>query len=186
MKPEYRHRFVGSRSIPHSRIVPPVVSLISPAPIISNKSQTQMRFRTDSWLEAERARESDAELREWTFTDEEIARIRATPLAEPGDTWRIRWSGIDALAGYAICCPTCKHVHCWTTANKCQFELTEQSYEGNTGKVTYKVCGHSGKRSCWTWTGSDVENKLTAYPSLLYLGDCHWHGFLTDGILKEC
>lgn len=36
----------------------------------------------------------------------------------------------------------------------------------------------------WDWDGN--EDMPTLKPSILRRGDCKWHGFLTDGIFKEC
>jgi hypothetical protein len=97
----------------------------------------------------------------------------ATPIAELGDTWRLTWYrryGHGPIAGYAICCPLCRQVHYWTTARNCT-----------------NPCPHQGNSSCWTWTGSAEENRLSASPSLYCVkeyGGCGWHGFLTDGVLR--
>lgn len=37
---------------------------------------------------------------------------------------------------------------------------------------------------CWTWNGS--REKPTCTPSILHLNGCKWHGYLTDGVFKEC
>lgn len=106
------------------------------------------------------------------------------PRAEPGDMWRIFWHHEvdgqqvdDHIAGYAICCPTCKHIHHWTSASNC-------STRGTGGS-----CSHQTElTSCWNWTGSAEEGTLSATPSLhcpKELGGCGWHGYLTNGELKE-
>lgn len=119
--------------------------------------KTPMRFRTDSWYEP-------------------------NPAARPGDLWRIRWHKehadgnrlIGPIAGYAICCPDCGQVHHWTTATNCP--------SNKNG-----VCEHSGKGSCWEWSGSAEENRLSVRPSLQVTGEggCRWHGHLVDGELIE-
>lgn len=133
------------------------------------KLNAQMRFRTDGW--------------NWADQDR----------AQPGDTWRIFWAHREEetpkLAGYAICCPRCKRIHAWTTANNCHWNETDHSYTDQEGKIhTYKLCGHhSGHSSCWQWSGDAENNKLTAKPSLFATSPyCGWHGFLTDGFLREC
>lgn len=168
-----------------------------------------MRFRTDGWHYA------DLKTFGWTWDgdgeksygksyrgspDEAEAKkcFEETPKAEPGDTWRQFWSHHDEndkqiddrLAGYAICCMGCGHVHAWTTASNCQFNLTEHHYTDKDGKdVAYKVCGHSGVGSCWVWTGSAEEGTLTARPSLQVTldkyepGGCNWHGYIDNGDL---
>lgn len=102
--------------------------------------------------------------------------------AKPGDTWRLRWSSPDyphgdvgPLAGYAIGCEKCGGVRYWTTANNC---ASRRALPG--GGFT---CDHEGKSSCWDWTGSAEDGTLTAKPSLQDLGDCKWHGWLTNGEL---
>lgn len=40
-------------------------------------------------------------------------------------------------------------------------------------------------RVSWQRTGDSFEN-LTLRPSILRLGGCAWHGFLTDGEFKSC
>jgi len=133
---------------------------------------TQMHFRTDGshWADLK------AQNLEWWdlgLTDsKEREGFRRTPIALPGDTWRLSWyrlEGKGPCAGYAICCPLCRKVHYWTTARNC------------------KPCPHEGNSSCWTWSGSAETNRLTASPSLYCvkeLGGCGWHGFLTDGVLR--
>lgn len=106
----------------------------------------------------------------------------ATPAAEPGDTWRVHWyrpidyTGPELLAGYAICCPGCRHVHRWTGALNCASKRERES-----GVVT---CDHNGVASCWTWTGSAEDGTLTASPSLHAVGACGWHGWLQNGELR--
>jgi hypothetical protein len=199
MHPSKQHRLVGSRvlrprpqMLAAPRLAAPRLLPAASAPV-GPKHDAHMRFRTDSWHDAKRAKWTDEQLKEWSETHEGIERIRATPPAQPGDTWRIFWhkndeSAPDVLAGYAICCPTCRGIHCWTTASNCHWQETEHSWTDQAGVIhKYKVCGHSGKSSCWTWTNSAEENKLTARASLWAQSpDCGWHGFLTDGILKEC
>ena len=36
----------------------------------------------------------------------------------------------------------------------------------------------------WTWNGN--EEKPTLKPSIFRTSGCKWHGWLTDGIFKEC
>lgn len=150
---------------------------------------TPMRFRTDGWSFADKAKNfSDADFKEWGYDDETILQIRGTPHALPGDTWAIHWykqEGVGPLAGYAICCPRCGGIHHWTSANNCKFQIRLVPYKDSDGNDrTYSVCGHSGEGSCWNWTGSPEENTLTGTPSLLNHG-CGWHGFLTNGQLRE-
>ena len=126
-----------------------------------------MRFRADSfWFDPEYPRDN-------------------RPGPEPGDTWRIHWyhqvDGVQVnnrLAGYAICCPLCKKVHNWTSANNCSQKRL---------LVSGQSCAHiDAGTSCWTWSGSAENNKLTASPSLhcdASVGGCGWHGHLIDGVL---
>ena len=54
---------------------------------------------------------------------------------------------------------------------------------GNAGMLmfnNYKIEGHP----TWDWNGN--EDKPTLKPSILRKSECKWHGFLTDGIFKEC
>lgn len=105
---------------------------------------------------------------------------RKVPPAEPGDCWRLTWHGSDAVSGYAICCPRCRLVHYWCSANNCG---SKRPLPG--GGAT---CDHAGKASCWEWTGSAEAGTLTARPSLLATAPllCGWHGWLTNGELTEC
>lgn len=128
----------------------------------------------------------------------------ATPIAEPGDTWRVRWYARDdagnvlepgPIAGYDICCIKCRKIHGWTTATNCSSRrpLPEWEYtDPETGAKSMKpggfTCDHSGKSSCWTWTGSLEEGTLDAKPSLwcqVELGGCGYHGWLTNGVLSD-
>jgi len=115
---------------------------------------------------------------------------KRTPPALPGDTWRIRWytkKGKGPIAGYDVCCPKCGENHAWTTANNCSAPRRTYTYKDTaTGKmIEGSVCIHSGKSSCWNWTGSAEHNQLSATPSLLASGACGWHGFLTAGVLRS-
>ncbi len=44
-------------------------------------------------------------------------------------------------------------------------------------------CG--GGHPTWQRTGEDFET-MTLTPSIQRMGDCRWHGYLTNGELKEC
>jgi hypothetical protein len=135
---------------------------------------TRIRLRTDSQIIAEaKALGKPTDNEEWYGPK---AEVDATPAAQPGDAWEIRWykkDGEGPLAGYAICCPKCKAIHAWTQANNC----SKRPDKGH--------CSHSGVSSCWDWTGSAEAGTLTAKPSLL-CHTCGFHGWLTDGILSEC
>lgn len=140
---------------------------------------TTMNFRTDSAHYAELAT-NPAKVREWYGDQPDImAEIEKTPPAQPGDTWRLHWAGEgDMLAGYAICCPKCREVHRWTSANNCH----EQEVDGLCIHERSTNGGQLG--SCWQWTGSAEDNHLTASPSL-QIHTCGWHGWLRDGELTE-
>lgn len=45
---------------------------------------------------------------------------------------------------------------------------------------------HSGEKldGHWLWNGSKEKPTLT--PSILATVGCRWHGFLTDGVFKQC
>lgn len=111
----------------------------------------------------------------------------ATPPAEPGDTWRMRWHGgydkagnrlEGPVAGYAICCPQCREVHHWTTADNCATKGQNPEYPHS---CLHSLSGSLG--SCWIWTGSAEDGTLTAHPSLFASGACGWHGWLQNGDL---
>ena len=36
----------------------------------------------------------------------------------------------------------------------------------------------------WQWDGNTEKPTLT--PSILRLSDCHWHGYLTNGVFVQC
>jgi len=147
-----------------------------------------MRFRTDSLLGAEfHARElagkpagpCSCAQADCIYLPE---NYRTFPPAEPGDTWRLRWGGTKdeqgPICGYAIFCPGCRQIHHWTTANNC---ASKRALAG--GGTT---CDHTGKSSCWTWSGSAEDGTLTANPSLhsdASKGGCGWHGWLRNGEL---
>lgn len=178
----------GSGPVVHSQYSRPLFQPVAPEPGV------QMRFRTDGWNWADQdiAAMSDEKIIE-IYGADELARVRATPPAEPGDVWRVFWyreneSEPQQLAGYAICCPKCRRIHDWTRANNCHWNETEHSWTDDAGKIhRYKVCGHSGKGSCWNWSGNAEQNNLTAQSSLWNQApDCGWHGWLTDGVLREC
>ena len=134
-----------------------------------------MRFRTDAVLVAElKGLGKSFEDYLGRFGDSELRELwDSTPPAEPGDTWRSTWYGTGNVAGYMICCPQCREVHRWTTANNC------------ASKQPGGSCSHSGLGSCWTWTGEAEQNTLTASPSLHASGACGWHGWLRNGVLSE-
>ncbi len=165
--PLYRHIAIIDGSTPEQVAAPPVISKAAAA------GPTRIRFRTDGnhWADLKAGGLTAEQFREeWKETGVSAEEFEATPKAEPGDTWRIQWyasEGEGPLAGYAICCPGCGRLHYWTTANNC------------------KPCTHSGKSSCWQWTGSAEQGTLTARPSLLS-NACGWHGFLTDGEMNGC
>lgn len=116
-----------------------------------------------------------------------------SPKAEPGDVWRIRWSkegGDGPVAGYAICCIKCGHVHHWTTSRNCSQKVTRSYVDTNTGQtVEYESCVHNGEGSCWQWSGSAEDGTLTASPSLLVIQSedqpCNFHGHLVDGDIHD-
>jgi hypothetical protein len=161
-----------------------------------------MRLRTDSWMWADIKIGPQPITHEqavkW-YGEEEAKEYDNTPPPAQGDVWEIHWSktepandgtntnnvieGIGPLAGYALVCPGCKRVHAWTTANNCartvKFMWVDEHGKQNEGAV----CVHSGKSSCWNWTGSAKDGTLTATPSLLN-HECGWHGFLTNGVMK--
>jgi hypothetical protein len=137
------------------------------------------RFRTDGFHIADLKAQGKAR-EEWF----EATLWDPIPPAELGDVWRIHWAKcndaghtIDGpLAGYAIFCPKCHTVHCWTTATNC-------AQKAGTS------CPHEGTGSCWTWSGSAESGTLTASPSLhcvLELGGCGWHGWLNNGEMSGC
>lgn len=152
----------------------------------------RIRFRTDGFFAADdAAAQARGDKMQWYRTVEELEN---TPPAVPGDCWRSRWyraAGEEGpVAGYAICCPKCLHVHAWNQAHGCTFNPRTYDYIDNDGVThTSTVCGHSGQSSCWNWTGSPEEGTLSATPSLHCaeaLGGCGWHGHLTNGVLKHC
>lgn len=162
----------------------------------------RMRFRTDSAHIAELKRQGktfEAETFSGWPTREEWD---ATPAAEAGDTWRVRWAATieqraagmteGPIAGYAIGCIKCKDVHRWTTATNCAtrkpYTFTYVDHDGVTQTVNSTRCDHEGTGSCWVWTGSAEANTLHASPSLHALierGACGYHGHLENGILSD-
>lgn len=38
--------------------------------------------------------------------------------------------------------------------------------------------------NAWLWNGS--QDKPTVTPSILRRGGCNWHGWLMDGVFREC
>lgn len=161
-----------------------------------------MRFRTDSAHIAELKRQGKT-FEESTFSDWPTREEwDATPAAEAGDTWRVRWgvtvdqraAGMTEgpIAGYAIACIKCKEVHGWTTALNCEPKIpwshSWTDSEGVAHASSGTKCVHSGVGSCWQWTGSAEANTLHASPSLhsvLEKGGCGYHGFLQNGILSD-
>ncbi len=164
--------------------------------------EVQMHFRTDSWHYADmKAKGTD-----YVYEDqlpEDRQEFLDTPPAVPGDVWRIRWAvpGPDGvinserdkdlvgpIAGYAICCSKCKGVHPWTTASNCEPKHKVHCGKDQQGNDLWAdICEHSSKGSCWQWSGSAEDNILSASPSLLcQQPDCGLHGFLTNGILRDC
>jgi hypothetical protein len=156
----------------------------------------RIRFRNDHRYIAERKALGDPFREEsgW-YTREEWDAVEP---ARAGDTWRVRWHAPEGqegpIAGYDICCVKCGHVHSWTTATNCasKRQLPDWEYtDFDTGEKRMvkggSTCDHSGKGSCWTWTGSAEEGTLTAQPSLYCqeaLGGCGFHGFLTNGEIQ--
>lgn len=142
-----------------------------------------MRFRTDARYIAE-AKALGREYADFYGTREVWD---ATPPAEPGDTWRALWFRTEAVAGYDICCPICKHVHAWTTALNCRSRRTRTGTREDGTTFEYVACDHSTVGSCWRWTGSAEDGTLSASPSLWCQqekGGCGFHGYLTNGELR--
>lgn len=147
-----------------------------------------MNFRTDSEYYATCkvfACNDDGTLKATAEADlaflsaEDRAATLATDLPKPGDTWRLEWHS-GPFAGYAICCPKCKRIHHWDSANNC------------ADGVINGICKHRRTEdggqlgSCWVWSGSAEDNSLSAQPSLHVSLGCGWHGWLTNGVLTEC
>lgn len=96
--------------------------------------------------------------------------------ARPGDMWTCMFSD-RGQAGYWLCCPKCGDLHAVTSASNC----TEKGTFGG-----YVMCRHQHERiSCWTWSGSAENNTLTAHPSIHFVGECGWHGWLENGAFRE-
>lgn len=120
----------------------------------------QIRFR-DGW-------EFVADFKAAGKTFEQLGRDMVTreqwdavEPAAPGDIWRVHWY---TAPGEPQPGPMAGYSICYTT------------------------CPHSGKGSCWSWSGSAEEGTLTAQPSLYCRADlsgCGYHGFLTNGILSD-
>ncbi len=160
-----------------------------------------MRFRSDGAFAADdMASLQRGEPRLFCHT---LAELHGIEPAQPGDTWRLRWGnterradgmrhavpGDGPIAGYAICCPKCLHVHHWDTAANCPKTVPYAFTAPDGQQYSGAVCAHSSVGSCWNWSGSAESNLLTAQPSLYCveaLGGCGWHGFLTNGVLKHC
>lgn len=130
-----------------------------------------MKFRTDGVTIAQLKAHGEERLDFYSIEDWD-----KTPAAIPGDVWRLNWhhevDGVQVdnqIAGYAICCPKCKEVHYWTSANNC-------------GRSDGSCAHEKARTSCWDWTGSAEDNSLSATPSLLN-NTCGWHGYLTNGEL---
>lgn len=155
---------------------------------------TPIRFRTDSTGNAEdAARLARGEtVPECSCQEPDcpntLERIRATPPAEPGDTWRLFFhhegEGDGPVAGYGICCPGCRQVHYWSSASNCEPKVQRTGRNPDGSEFSYWTCEHRERReSCWTWTGSAEEGTLSAYASLYAKGACGWHGWLRNGEL---
>lgn len=125
------------------------------------------------------------------------AEARSTPPAEPGDAWSIVYSAHDGRpespAGFAICCPKCRQVHYWSSANNCASKR-QFSFTGPDGKEYQGwTCDHKDARtSCWTWTVDADGRPITARASLFvnHDGGCGYHGWLNQdgnspGILSD-
>lgn len=151
----------------------------------------RIRFRTDGWFMADDAATFvRGEKMLWHHTPDELI---GTEPAQPGDIWRSQWhraEGEGPIAGYAICCPKCLHVHAWCSASNCNAPRRTFSWTDDQGvEHQGSVCIHSGEGSCWTWTGNAEDGTLSASPSLHCaeaLGGCGWHGHLTNGVMKHC
>lgn len=150
----------------------------------------RMRFREDGADEAERHARSLAgeKVYECDCDNPECTSKRVSwekvPPSEPGDTWECHWyrpkgEPQGPIAGYIICCPRCRKLHYWTSANNCG---SKRKLDGGGW-----TCDHSGKSSCWTWTGSPRDGTLTGSPSLFANGEghCGWHGHLRNGEMVE-
>jgi len=154
----------------------------------------RMRFRTDGWHYADLKALGWTRERffaEYSQLPDYFNKFVETPPAQPGDVWRIHWykeGGQGPLAGYAICCPKCGHVHNWTVAGNCSGKKHTIKYLGSDGSERfYDICEHNGVGSCWTWTGSAEDNTLTASPSLQVTSpECGFHGWLENGELRAC
>lgn len=162
---------------------------------------TAVRLRTDDcWMALEAARrargtapyrcpcESHRDVNgqcidpECTWNEGKLAAI--VP-ATPGDYWRITWHAApEKLAGFAICCPKCKEIHHWTSANNCgsKRQITITTPGGTEHKAM--TCDHQQRHeSCWTWTLDETGKPIRAVASLFANGPgmCGYHGFLGGG-----
>lgn len=55
---------------------------------------------------------------------------------------------------------------------------------GECGAIGLPVTTGNKEPQAWLWDGD--EEKPTLKPSIRRMEKCLWHGFLTDGVFKEC
>jgi len=73
-----------------------------------------------------------------------------------------------------------------------EYRLKYQSDEiAGIGFICPCGCGREGwlpfrpeTSPAWEWNGN--KEKPTLRPSVLQVGGCRWHGFLTDGVWRSC
>lgn len=93
-----------------------------------------------------------------------------------------------------------KFVERWTQPQSPSFEYTageakftfSEGIEGPTGLRFVCPCGcgdlagivfQQGEARGWTWNGK--KEGITCTPSII-IKPCGWHGYLTDGVFRDC
>ena len=84
--------------------------------------------------------------------------------------------------GFVFLCPCCKDTKIFCTVVGLtiseQCKLLAEQIPHNRGDII-----PSKQNNPWQWNGADFD-KITIMPSIDASAAKHWHGFITDGIVK--
>ena len=97
-------------------------------------------------------------------------------MKHPGDYQYYSQKGVDGHAGIIFVCPCGKH------SGEPTGMIEGKLATNGIRALPFENAPGIGAK--WNWNGSEEMPSLT--PSILDISECHWHGFLTDGVFRSC